>query len=770
MGSTHGRSVLELVHDGVDRLAASDPGLNRLRQATRTAVAMGSTLAVEWTFAGSVGPGSSDVLIAMLLGAVVAMLGSMALSAGTVVERTKTAVLLPASMAVGMVPGTAVVGHTDLSLCVFVVVLFVAVYVRRFGQRFFFAGFLVWMGYFFASFLGASFGQLPWLVLYTVVAAAWVLLLSLTVLKENPARTLRYMMQAFSTRAEAVTEAAASFLSNRTDRSWRRLARRQQQLDQSALMIEGQLGEDGAVLAGWSAVALRRELVDAQLTIEAIVQAVGDLASAKPVPELLDATAAMLRGLPSRGCAAPVAAIDHLIADTGSTNKPRREDNQVRHAVLRLVASIDGYDARVRGWRAREASGPEPPEASGAFASSITLSMGQLPSSAAVAGDVPARSASWNRLARLPLTTRQAIQVALAGGLAIAAGRALSEQRYYWAVIAAFIAFTGTSTAAETFVKAGNRVLGTAAGLGAAIVLANLTAGHPTAVIAVILASVFCGFYLRQISYAFMIFFITILVAQLYSVLHEFTDQLLVLRLEETAIGAGIGVGVALLVIPLSARDTSRTAAANFFTGLQDLLATAAADLDTRPTASPDPALEAVQAGEHRADDDDSQDLDGLSRTLDGHLHQLRQVLQPLTTPLALRADPNQIRHRLALYALASVTARALASAVRRVPGPAPALAEVCRSLARAAGLLADRQKSQPAPTTIEDYLHEAQRLMDATHDTSPVDQPDFEQLTRALARLLHTMRELAKGSPSKTVRKNQSHADPTTDNFRPLD
>src|SRR5699024_7200438 len=134
-----------------------------------------------------------------------------------------------------------------------------------------------------------------------------------------------------------------------------------------------------------------------------------------------------------------------------------------------------------------------------AFEPTAGLIMGNLPDSPAVARGLSARGARWNPLARLDLTSRQAIQVALAGGLAILVGRALSPTRYYWAVIAAFVMFSGTATRSETFLKGLNRVVGTALGLTVAVGLAEFTAGHPVAIIATIILSMFCGFYLLRV-------------------------------------------------------------------------------------------------------------------------------------------------------------------------------------------------------------------------------------------------------------------------------
>jgi len=115
-------------------------------------------------------------------------------------------------------------------------------------------------------------------------------------------------------------------------------------------------------------------------------------------------------------------------------------------------------------------------------------------------------------------------------------------------------------------------VLGTLVGLAGGIWLAGLTAGHTPWILVVIVASMFCGFCLLRVSYAYMIFFITIMVAQLYSVLNEVSDHLLVLRLEETGIGAAAGIAVALLVAPLSTRDTVAAAQSTLLTTLAELL------------------------------------------------------------------------------------------------------------------------------------------------------------------------------------------------------
>src|SRR5699024_432346 len=135
-----------------------------LRTALFAAAAMSGALAIEFLFARLVGADTMGTIVSMLLGAISAMLGSNALSSPSPVENLRTASLFPVALGLGLGLGILVGNRHDLMLTVFVAVMFVAVFVRRFGMPFFFYGFMLWMGYFFASFLHATVGMLPQLL------------------------------------------------------------------------------------------------------------------------------------------------------------------------------------------------------------------------------------------------------------------------------------------------------------------------------------------------------------------------------------------------------------------------------------------------------------------------------------------------------------------------------------------------------------------------------------------------------------------------------
>jgi uncharacterized membrane protein YccC len=130
-----------------------------------------------------------------------------------------------------------------------------------------------------------------------------------------------------------------------------------------------------------------------------------------------------------------------------------------------------------------------------------------------------------------------------------------------------------------------------------------------------------------------MAFAVTTLMGLLYEVLREFTDQLLGLRLAETALGAAIGVAVALLVLPVRTADARAAAQRAFLAELAELLADVRDRLAVRARRS---------------------DLYLGARTLDARLLQLVLVTRPAGGP-----------------SLLGLSSRHAARAVRRLAGGA---------------------------------------------------------------------------------------------------
>ncbi len=115
------------------------------------------------------------------------------------------------------------------------------------------------------------------------------------------------------------------------------------------------------------------------------------------------------------------------------------------------------------------------------------------------------------------------------------------------------------------------RVAGTFVGVIVGALLAHLVGDVVWAQIVVVMVSLFLGLYLFRINYAFMVVGITVMVSQLYVELDEFSNNLLVLRLGETAVGAGVAIATVLLVLPLHVGRVARVAARQQVEALAEL-------------------------------------------------------------------------------------------------------------------------------------------------------------------------------------------------------
>ena len=280
--------------------------------------------------------------------------------------------------------------------------------------------------------------------------------------------------------------------------------------------------------------------------------------------------------------------------------------------------------------------------------------------SAATSSDGGGSEEQEHRAGLLP-TTKQAIQVAVAASLAIVVGELVSPSRWYWAVIAAFVIFAGTNTWNETLTKGWARLIGTALGVPAGVLVAAVVSGNRTASLVLIFVCVFCSLYFLKVAYSMMTFWITTMLALLYGLLGEFSYGLLLLRIEETAIGAVIGVTVAILVLPTNARTAMRNDARTFLTTLADVIETSVATLfGHEVTASPTDK----------------------ARQLDRDLQQFRTTAKPLAAGVGGISGRHSIRHGQRMLAACDRYGRTLARNSERFERPSERLADAITSAA----------------------------------------------------------------------------------------
>jgi uncharacterized membrane protein YccC len=150
---------------------------------------------------------------------------------------------------------------------------------------------------------------------------------------------------------------------------------------------------------------------------------------------------------------------------------------------------------------------------------------------------------------------RQAVQAAAATGLALLAGFALTSSHQYWAALAAFLVLGGTSTVEETVAKGIERIAGTIIGSIIGFGVTNFTGANPFVVLPLLAVCIFAAMYMRSVSHAKMVFWLTMMLALLYEFLGTLTTETLQIRILETIIGAAIALAVAAFFLPIRTRQ-----------------------------------------------------------------------------------------------------------------------------------------------------------------------------------------------------------------------
>jgi uncharacterized membrane protein YccC len=479
------------------RLAADDPALVALRRGARGALSFGLTVLL----ATGVSAATGQSAMSMGLGFSVSIFGAIiAREAEQRARLISTSWLLATAAASFCL--SALIRDRWLNHLVFVALLFVVVYARRWGDRANAAGFGAFTSFFLAAFLQPDPPGLRWHLLGVGLAGVAIVLVQLVLVPQRPALSVARARRVITRqlgRWLAALEACCAGLGAR-----------------SALQREQALLE--------KAVSRARAQLDA-ITVTAAARDAISLA----LFELDGATERLRRVMPARGPAP---------ADRQHVRRARRRVTEVRwHAapdVSPATALGDALEALV-----------------GAHARLMRLRLdepGTTPETTAPSSSATAADSSSS--AGLSLQTRLAIQASAACALAIIGGEWLSPERWYWAVITVFVMFTGTASRGDALYKSLQRLLGTVLGVLAGIGLIELFGHEPRPLFVLLLLAIFATHYSFTDRFALMSFFLTIMLALLFAVLGRFSTHLLWLRLEETAIGAVAGILVAAVLIP----------------------------------------------------------------------------------------------------------------------------------------------------------------------------------------------------------------------------
>ncbi|MEG8275103.1 FUSC family protein [Streptomyces sp. AHA2] len=650
-----GRSVRTRLRD---RVAASDPGLLRLTAGLRTVGAIALTVALLSLLGADV-----HLLVA---GAIAAMVATFAIREKQLGPQAVTlAAGLPvafASVSLSAVLSTLpVVGDVF-----FVVLIFCAVYGRRFGDRGTALGLIAFQVYFLSLFVGATVSGLPALWGAIALAFASSAVLRFAVVPATPASVLVRLRLAFRARLAQLVAAQLELLdagADDMDKALEAVRGGTARLHETAMMIQGRL-EEGTPDES-AARLVQRRIADAEIAAERL----GLLLLTARSAERADTLTLHLPGAPAPSVTVPAVPDESTVT--------LRRDLQALHALVLRAGDAGTALAHVRnrllGYRDEENLPPASAAVQDVFRGIGEAARAVLGLRIALDGpqdesdDSPATARSREELDAEELaidggaeepaqeeqtglrrpTTRAAVQVSVGSSLAILGGELLSTQRWYWAVLTCWIVFINTSSTGEILVKGYRRLLGTVFGVVAGIVLAGLVGNHTGTAFALVLVLIFAMFYTAPLSYTLMSFFVTAMLGLLYTLLHTYSLDVLVLRIQETALGALCGVVAAALVLPVQTDRRTNELLGTVLERLSDVTQAAVGQLSGGP----------------------ADDLLDKARDLDQALADLRAAVQPLTHPVTpLRSRRDTARYVVALLETCAYHARTLAATAELLP------------------------------------------------------------------------------------------------------
>ena len=183
----------------------SDPGLLRLRMAARTTGALATALIVLFALTKATG----QPMTVALLGALITMVSARSVNEPDPHQQRITMALLPLPTAVSITAAALVTPYPVIGDILFVVVVFIAVYVRRFGPRGTTLGMVTFMAYFFSLYLRAQFSELPWLIGATVVGTLCSFVWATFLMPDRPESVLRANIRSLRARMAIVVDTTA---------------------------------------------------------------------------------------------------------------------------------------------------------------------------------------------------------------------------------------------------------------------------------------------------------------------------------------------------------------------------------------------------------------------------------------------------------------------------------------------------------------------------------------------------------------------------------
>ncbi|MGG1574844.1 FUSC family protein [Fictibacillus sp. NRS-1165] len=545
------------------RLLPSDPGRKRLRTASKVTLSVISSVMVMMIIILYAG---GHVTAAIFAG-VVGMMGILVVNDDTEKEKKLTTVLLALSSACSLTIGSWLAKWGMAADLFLLLVVFLALYLQRFGSRYFSICMIAFMSFYFATLLKVDFTQVPWLFASILTGILFAYFYNFILIHDKPEEVLKRSMASFHLQANLTLNLVIEIVRDIKMDKQRllNLDRNVKKLGDYARVVSNELGttEPGKIWPGLSTSQLRLYIFDTAMLMETLSPSIRRLKEHRAL-ENHAIRSSLLQVIQSireaevlnreqvhylENAAASLQTLRELLwtlnpdEDNGEwLYLIRRIESIANHIIdgaFGLQQSLQQANEHHIGQRTEEQENDEQEEQDEEY------------------GIRP--------------TTKKAIQALIAGGLSIILGHIYSPAHQYWILLSCFVVLLGTETVGRTLVKAVQRSIGTFLGAIAGFIIAMYLTGIQD--IVMLFICVFLAFYLLPISYTLMMFWITMLLALMYDILlGGINQQLMIARVIDTVAGVGLGFAVSALIYPHRTRDKVTTSTVEYLNSLKEYL------------------------------------------------------------------------------------------------------------------------------------------------------------------------------------------------------
>ncbi|WP_409254225.1 FUSC family protein [Bacillus sp. SCS-153A] len=548
------------------RFLASDPGRKRLQSAGKTTISIVTSV---FTMLWLLNMADYGTITPAIVSGMVGLLGIMLVMDETLSQKKVTTFLIGGSAALGITLGSLLAPYTLLLNAAMVLTIFCAFYFSRYQVRYFSMGMTGFMSAYFSSILQLDAAHLPWFYIGITCGTVFAFLFNFVMFKGS-ASGLRQAMRSFHIQSNLTLTLLIQWLQDgeNNHKQKRLLEKNVQRLNEYSRLVAGDIKEDDLqkLWPGISSSQLRLYIFDAEMLIQT-----------------LTASAEKLRGLGAFEHEQVKSLVIWVIrslrdVEVLSQNYSSHALHDAEKAVqgLRLlITEILHEDSEPEKWiyplRRIESIANHVVNAAVTIQESLNSPKSTPQESQKEQGEEPkGEDETKEEINTIRPTTRKAIQGLVAGVLAIITGHIISPVQPYWVLLTTFIIQIGTESVGRTYIKGFQRSIGTVIGAVFGFAAAKLVSGHAMIEVFLMFVVIFLMFYVFTVSYTWMSFFITMLIAFMYDLLlGGISVELIAARVIDTIAGALIALLVSAFVLPKKTKGKVTEAFDDFLSELR---------------------------------------------------------------------------------------------------------------------------------------------------------------------------------------------------------